>query len=323
MEHRIIPLSVVIPTINRHKCVVDAVQSLCSGSCVPSQIVVVDQSSEAISYDSFTGILGGIQIEVIHLSIDSLTHARNVGIEKAKEELILFCDDDILVNESSVEKTYERISEQQTALVAGIHDKANANYSGQKYRNLLKDIFVTILGMKQFWRTDGYVIKYNMRGRYAAGITQCANTDWAMGYYFCIKRSILEKMDHYFDEHLVRYAYSEDLDFSIRYCSKAKQLGFRTIVDPEIYVIHLASQEWRVPKQEGVDYGFVNRRYLSWKLYPNRWDYRVLMEIMDRLYLLTQIRNKEFAREIRSALKLCRDNKRSIQRGEIANLRNG
>ena len=320
MGQTIIPLSIVIPTMNRHKSVVDAVQSLCAGSCIPSQIIVIDQSPKVISINSFK-IPRGVRLEVLHLTTASTTLARNIGIAKVKEEFILFCDDDILVDENSLERTYARIIEKQIALVAGIHDKANVNYSGLQNRNLLKDIFATILGMKQFWRTDGYVIKYNMRGRYATGIKKCTNTDWAMGYYFCIKKSILDKMDHYFDEHLIRYAYSEDLDFTIRYCSIAKKNGLKTIVDPEIYVIHLVSNEWRVPKQEGVDYAFVNRRYLSWKLYPNRWDYRLLMGIMDRLYLLTQIKNKDYANEIRSALKLCRDNKRSIRSGEIANLR--
>lgn len=97
---------------------------------------------------------------------------------------------------------------------------------------MIKSISGTILGMQKFWRKDGYVIKSNMRGRYAPGIESDVKTEWAMGYFFCVRKSVIACMDHYFDEHLIRYAYAEDLDFSYRYCLEAKKKSLKTMKCP-------------------------------------------------------------------------------------------
>ena len=315
----IIPISVIIPTMNRHKTLIQTVQSLCGGTNIPKHIVVIDQSPVAIRTEEF-GDNHGAEIEIIHPEIASSTHARNEGIKAATEDVLLFCDDDILVNKETLEKLFTHISDSGVALVSAIHYHDNAIYEGAKRHNALRDFGGTLLGMKKFWRKDGYVVKSNMRGRYASGINKIENTEWAMGYFFCIKGNVLKNLDHFFDEHLVRYAYAEDLDFTYRYCAEARKLGLRTVVDPTIYVNHLASREWRVPKQEEVNYIFANRRYLSWKLFPSKRHYRIAMWWFDHLYLLTQLHKREYANEIRSALKLCNDKKETIKRGAIAEL---
>ena len=163
----------------------------------------------------------------------------------------------------------------KVALVAGINKKDNALYGGKNKDNQLKAFVSTLFGLKKFWRNDGYVIRGSMRGRYAVGITNKVPTEWAMGYFFSVKKSLCDKCTIQFDENLKRYAYAEDLDFSIRYCEKAKIGGRACILNPEIYVDHLASKEWRTPSKEATLYAIANRRYLSYKLYPkkfwNRW----------------------------------------------------
>ncbi len=319
MRRAIIPISVIIPTLNRHNTLIQTVRSLCSGTSIPKQIVIIDQSSVPIEVVEFRG-LHGTEIEIMHPAIASSTYARNEGIKAATEEVLLFCDDDILINEETLEKLFVRISDSGVALVSAIHYRDNAVFEGPKKHDMLRDLGGTLLGMKKFWRKDGYVVKSNMRGRYASGISTVVNTEWAMGYFFCIKRSILKNLDHYFDEHLIRYAYAEDLDFTYRYCVEAGKVGLRTVVDPTLYVNHLASREWRVPKQEEVNYIFANRRYLSWKLFPSKRHYRIAMWWFDHLYLLTQLRKREYASEIRSSLKLCSDKKEIIKSGAIAEI---
>ncbi len=319
MAGNVIPISVIIPTLNRHETLIQTVQSLCKGDSIPKEIIIIDQSIIAINKKEF-GKQNGVHILIEHTTIASSTHARNIGIEKASEEFLLFCDDDILINERTLTNLYKCISNSDTALVAAIHYRDNAFYEGPKKHRVIKDIGGTFLGMKKFWRKDGYVIKSNIRGRYAAGIDAITSTEWAMGYFFCIKKGVLKGLDHWFDEHLIKYAYAEDLDFTYRYCLEAKKQGMKTVVDPRVFVNHLASREWRIPKQMEVNYIFANRRYLSWKLFPSRKDYRVAMWVFDHLYLLTQIRKKEYANEIVSALKLCRKNKSLIREGAINKL---
>lgn len=319
MAGNVIPISVIIPTINRHVTLVQTVQSLCKGESKPKEIIIIDQSIVAININEF-GKQNGVHILIEHPTIASSTHSRNIGIEKAKEDILLFCDDDILVDERTLTKLYAGISNSDTALVAAIHYRDNAIYEGPKKHRVIKDIGGTFLGLKKFWRKDGYVVKSNMRGRYATGIDTPTSTEWAMGYFFCIKKSLLKGLNHWFDEHLIKYAYAEDLDFTYRYCLEANKHGLKTVVDPSVFVNHLTSREWRIPKQMEVNYIFANRRYLSWKLFPSRKDYRAAMWVFDHLYLLTQFRKKEYAKEIISALKLCSKNKSLIREGAINKL---
>lgn len=319
MAGTIFPISVIIPTLNRHGTLIRTVQSLCSGVCVPKQIIVIDQSVIAVEAAEF-GDLRGAAIDIEHPSVASSTIARNIGIKRSSEDILLFCDDDVLINEETIAKLYARISKPDIALVAAIQRRDNALYDGAKKGRLLKDICGTLLGMKKFWRTDGYVVKSNIRGRYATGISTVTNTEWAMGYFFCVKKQMLSLLGHCFDEHLIRYAYAEDLDITYRYCAEAGKQGLKTVVDPELYVDHLVSREWRVPKQEEVNYNFANRRYLSWKLFPSRHDYRAAMWLFDILYYLTQMGNREYAKEIGSALKLCVKKRKLIREGAIAKL---
>lgn len=311
-------ISVVIPTYNRHKTLVETVRSLCSGTVVPKQIVIVDQSDTPISLDCFPKF-SLTEVLVFSEKTKSATHARNVGIKNSKENIILFCDDDILLGKYSLEIMWSEICKPDIALVSAIHYENNGLQTTQT-RNIVKEIAGTILGMKKCWRNDGYVIKSNLRGRYSTNIKKTTNTEWAMGYFFCVKREILKCMDHWFDEKLVRYSYAEDLDLTYRYCLIAKQKGYKTVVCPDIYINHLASQEWRIPKKEEVLYIFANRRYLQFKLFPQKKIYRLAMCIYDRLYELSQIRNKEYCCMIHTALKICAKNKNNIQRGEISQL---
>lgn len=308
-------MSVIIPTLNRHKVLVETVNSLCSGTLIPSQIVIIDQSEIPISQTEFH-LPSEVELNIIRQEVASSTKARNAGITNSREEIILFCDDDILVNENSLQELYQSINQENIGLVSAIHCADNQVFTDAS-GNTLRDLIGTGMGMKKFWRNDGYVVKSSLRGRYSRKISQITDTEWAMGYFFCVKRSIINEMDHWFDENLIRYAYAEDLDFTYRYCLEAKKRNLRTVVNPNIYVNHLASREWRVPKQEEVNYMFVNRRYLSYKLFPKRFDYRVFMQIFDRLYLLSQNKNKEYADMIRNALDICSKNPELIKDGHI------
>lgn len=95
---RMIPISVVIPTYNRTKVLFDTIRSLCSGSKIPDEIIVVDQTNPPIEFpqDIQTIMKTGL-LQVFHADIPSSTRSRNIGLEKAKNEIVLFCDDDILV----------------------------------------------------------------------------------------------------------------------------------------------------------------------------------------------------------------------------------
>ncbi len=320
-EQRVENISVIIPSYNRPKIVLDTIDSLMSGEVVPAEILVVDQSEKPLCVER--EFLNS-DIRVIYMDSPSATKARNVGIEEAKHDVLLFCDDDILVNDDTLKLLYEKMSREEVALVAAIDYDENPRFAQVRQNSLPKDVVASLMGMKSLKRhrsgKGGYVIKSNMRGRYAVGIRQCENTDWAMGFFFCMKKSLLDRWKIRFDEKLGRYSYAEDLDFSMRYCGKAQSQGFLTLVEPELYVNHLVSKEWRTPSDEKTFYVIANRRYLSYKNFPNRHWYRFALNWYDSLYAFSQVKDKSYRLQLQNSIALCNRYKKEIRAGEIQEL---
>lgn len=286
-------ISVVIPTYNRPDTLKQTLLSYLHGNTVPREIIVVDQSHNPFDV-SYLGDTHSCNVRVIPSSTPSSTRSRNIGAREASSDILLFSDDDVLVDEDSIARLDALMGDSSVALAAGVDLPENGIHGTPSKPSGLRNLVGMFLGMKKPWRTDGYVIKSNMRGRYPACVFSSVPTEWAMGYFFCVRRSCMERWNCWFDESLKRYAYAEDLDFSLRYCSAAQQEGLKTLLVPDIYVNHLGSKEWRTPTDEATRYFIENRRYLSRKIYPKRWWYRIMMFWFDALFAISQIRNREY-----------------------------
>ena len=284
----LVPITVVIPTYNRPKVLEDTVRCYLSGKTRPSQILIVDQSPEPFDPGRIAD-RHGVKLDVLRSRAPSLPLARNVGVQAASNDIILFSDDDIIVNKDSVTVLARKMADPSQALVAGVTISENGVHGNLKAPGLANNIIGTLLGLKKPWRKDGYVVKLTMRGRYPMPVFESAPTEWAMGYFFCIRRSLMERFDVWFDESLKRYAYAEDLDFSMRYCVAAGREGLACTLEPDIYVEHLASTEWRTPSEEAVRYFIDNRRHIVRKVYPNQGWRIPVMTAMDALFALSQM----------------------------------
>lgn len=269
-----VPISIIIPTYNRRDSLINTVNSYLNGKVVPSEIIIVDQTVPALSLDD---IITSHQTDMLLLHSDtpSLTRARNIGIKYSKNDIILFSDDDVLVDSNTLSRLYDTMSKDNIALCAGV---SSSDQSFQKTNSSHK-IIGTLAGMQCFWKSGGYVVRHTMRGRYNINIKKNTyNTDWAMGYFFCVKKHLLNKWSICFDENLIGYAYAEDLDFSMRYCNRAKKENYDCIVSKQIYVKHLATQEWRTPSMKAMYFLVANRIYLlhknypQYSLWPMRWN---------------------------------------------------
>lgn len=98
---------------------------LCVEIGIPKQIIIIDQSQKPISKDEILLPSEEVEIVILHPAIASSTHARNLGIKAATQEFILFCDDDILVNQETIKLLCDRMTNSQIGLVAALHYKGN------------------------------------------------------------------------------------------------------------------------------------------------------------------------------------------------------
>jgi GT2 family glycosyltransferase len=88
---------VIVPTRGRPKLILECVQSILDGEQVPSELVVLDQSTEENRTLAEMGTVRGCTVVYRQSSSRGVSAARNEACNIAGEELLVFTDDDILV----------------------------------------------------------------------------------------------------------------------------------------------------------------------------------------------------------------------------------
>ena len=87
-------ISVVIPTRDRPQLLLETVESILAGERLPAEIVVADQST-----GQRAELPRRADVDVVHLRLDSagLSRGRNAAIAAARHDVLVFTDDDVLV----------------------------------------------------------------------------------------------------------------------------------------------------------------------------------------------------------------------------------
>lgn len=255
----ILPITVIIPTMNRPLSLDRTLNNISEASVVPQQIVVIDQTDEEVVRNQNKSILDRNTIIPIktyeYQSVKSLTKARNRGLTKAMNEIIVFSDDDVDVYADTFMNIAKLMQDEKVAMIAGLDELTENSKTNIGY----------ILGTKSFLKRNIGHVTYSMLGRYPDNIISQIETQWAQGYFFVVRKSCLERWQICWDENLTSYAYAEDLDFSYSYYKAAKKEGFRCILDTSVHVKHLASLEYRIPSAKSTYMYIVNRKYLAHK----------------------------------------------------------
>ncbi len=86
-------ISVVIPTFNRKKLLIEAVQSVCTQSFQDWELIVVDDGSTDGTEEELKPLLSS-EIQYIRQAHQGVSRARNRGIQAARHDWIAFLDSD-------------------------------------------------------------------------------------------------------------------------------------------------------------------------------------------------------------------------------------
>ena len=103
-------ISVIVPIYNVEKYLNKCIESIINQSYSNLEIILVDDGSKdnsGVMCDSY--LLKDNRIKVIHKENGGLSDARNVGIEKAKGEYIIFIDSDDWIDKKMIETLYNII----------------------------------------------------------------------------------------------------------------------------------------------------------------------------------------------------------------------
>ena len=204
-------VSLIICTYNREELLVQSLVCALKQKYEDMEVIVIDQTENhddetRLYLDSIKG-----EINYIYSSTPSLTKARNLGIDSSNGEIIIFIDDDVILEEDFVAH----------------HVQAHTKYDVVQGRVIEGD---SPASNKPHWVNRW--IKYS-------GSNNCireGKTNVVTGCNFSIKRLVVDKVG-YFDIFFSKLALREDSDYGLRCYKQGMSMGF----SPEAKLIHLSS----------------------------------------------------------------------------------
>ena len=206
-------LSIVLPTLNRAEYLLSTVESLLRQTFREFEIIVVDQSD--VSLETFpvpdNRIINIRQVE------KSASKARNTGLLAASGDIVLFLDDDILIDSPDFLSNHLRhYSNSLCPGVSGSILSAKREYRAARhpwsYKKRVGWLFFPINYSNQTSIGNGWAGNLSVR------------RDWAIDVGGM-------------DEQYPKGAFREESDFCARLVRKYGNL----IYDPEAYIVHIGA----------------------------------------------------------------------------------
>lgn len=306
-----IDASVIIPTFNRPKSLAHTLEILAKGSKVPKEIIIVDQSEKTEKVIEALGSVKekfpGLKLIYTHQDMPSSSLARNRGMQKAVGKLLVFMDDDVDVLPDTFHAVEEIFRDDSIAMLGGLDENAAAGGKIVPY----------LMGVRSFWKRDqGHVTKA-IFGRYPDSVTRQTNTEWAMGYFFVVRKELVNKWQLEWNKLFMGFSYAEDLDFTYSYFKKAEAAGYRCVLDPRVTVRHQCSQEWRVASKKSTYMFVFHREYLSYKFFPEKISSRILTRYVNAGFVVKRFLKHDNAKDMIRAQRDCDRYRRDIRQGKM------
>lgn len=198
--------SVVIPTMRREQILDATLESLSRCDPAPDEVIVIDADSEQSSRPVVTAFDQQVAPTVRYHNIEpSLTRQRNLGIDDANGDVVVFLDDDVNIEpdlfgrlaevyrDESVVGATGRVVEPQTPRKLG---------PGSRLRSLLPG-----------GGEDGRFTRYGYP-RYLRDLEHDTDVEFMQGCFMSSRIDAARAVR--FDEHMTGYALAEDEDFSYR-----------------------------------------------------------------------------------------------------------
>jgi len=233
--------------------------NLLSAKTLPDEVIVVDQTDANLGAKEIESICEKYEIiRYIHTDIPSLTRARNIGLKNANGNIIVFMDDDVDVKDDTFKNIDNLMSDNSVSMIGGFDE--NSNYG--------QSIIYSFWGRSSFLKRKFGHVTHAVYGQFPNKMpTKNVKSQWAMGFFFVIRKDFSEAWDLKFDEKLKFYGYAEDLDFTYRYYLKSQQNGLKCIMSPLLTVRHNVSKEFRLPLLKTYCMAYAHRWYLGYKFW--------------------------------------------------------
>jgi glycosyltransferase involved in cell wall biosynthesis len=255
-----ISVSVVVPTLNRSADLEALLGSIVRQTCLPDEVIVVDQSSDNLSkivVSDFKMRHAALPVAFRHVVQEekSLVKARNRGLGLAGGDIVSFLDDDAVLFDDYFEVLTARFrAEPGVGAISG-NTIVKEKPSGIKWalrRAIMRTFLISGFDGRMTASGFGYPI-------YEREIERTQAVEFLPGCNMNFRKECLS--GERFDEWFTGYSFREDCDFSYRIAQKTK-----AIMIPEARLYHNYSTSNRLDtdvlkRMEIRNYRHIFRKY--------------------------------------------------------------
>lgn len=249
--------SIVIVTYGRTKELEELLFSISEQPNIEllTKIIIVDNHPNNMGEKVAANFSNIFNLEYIDNKVNSLTHGRSIGFKATDSDVVIFFDDDIVLEKDyfsnliSFYKDYPHASGMQ-----GIFDV-------DRYSKL-KNTFNRLFWLFNYTSND-YKVYPSIQASYGTMPNDVTSCEWFSGTNFSYRKEVLKEIP--FDLKLLKYCEGEDIDYSFRVYKK-----FRNIfINPSCKIKHQAAITSREIGEEFALMQEVYGIYLLNKLFPN------------------------------------------------------
>ena len=205
-------ISIIIPTLNRKKELHNTIISLNSQILKGFEIIIIDQNKfyDIDHYKNIKNTFKKLSLNIFKQEMPNASLARNLGAKKAKNNILLFIDDDVLIkNKLYLTNHLKNYKDPKNNIIAG------------------KIIDYPFEKKKRFNGNNFYFFSLNSNKKiYLYGIGRSCNLS--------VRKALYLKLNG-MDVNFKNGAHKEETDFLFR----AKNKKIKVLFDPDCYLIHL------------------------------------------------------------------------------------
>lgn len=275
--------TVIIPTIGRSRLLADTLESLAASGSAPEEVLVVDGDAA----HSSRPIVETAAAAHPHLGIRYLTaqrglcRQRNTAIEQAVSEVIVFLDDDVLLETQAIDRLLAAFKDPDVAAATGHTVERSGRRLGLKHSRLRRLMPGT--------RRQGHMTPSGYPTR-LWDVNREQDIEFLNGCWMAVRTEVARQLR--FDEELERtggYALAEDEDFGYR-VSRVARVRFVPDARLEHRNMGFSSADHHAFNRAMI----LNRAYLSRKNFPQTAIARGHFLLVVALFFVHRAINREW-----------------------------
>lgn len=269
-------VSIVIPTYNRTRELEVTLETILTQTVLPLEVIIVDDSTTDSVQRFVYSVQNkfeerGIFLKYIKSSRRSSAIARNIGAMRARGDILIFLDDDVILDKKYIEKILKVYQKYPQAKCVQGYIQCNYLSIREKFINFLHKLFLL-----DHYAKNSCKILPSFAGTYPIELTKIMPCEWISGCNFSCKRDVF--LEFLFDEKLKRYSLGEDKDASYRIFKRYPRSLFIT---PEAKLVHGFGHIGDLKRSDEFSellayMSIIYHYYLFTKHLPNRFPYNFL-----------------------------------------------